>query len=164
MAGLAPPRVPAKLVPVFTPAELSKLERACAGRSFAQRRDTTVIAVLTATGIRLSELAGPRYDPRRPAVQRRQVGLDKRGDKLSCPGRCLTWQVQAVCARSSVSFSDRAMNPKVLRGLPLRLAAMRARSPAECTDRSVPLGRYWRSSPLVFSFEPRCQGECGLQK
>jgi integrase/recombinase XerD len=60
MAGLQPPRVTDKLVPVFTPDELSRLERACAGRSFAQRRDTAVIAVLTATGIRLSELAGLR--------------------------------------------------------------------------------------------------------
>jgi site-specific recombinase XerD len=58
MAGLAPPRVPAKLVPVFTSEELARLERACAGRCFAQRRDTAIIAVLTATGIRLSELAG----------------------------------------------------------------------------------------------------------
>jgi site-specific recombinase XerD len=62
MAGLQPPRVPAKLVPVFTPGELARLERACAGRSFTQRRDTAIIAVLTATGIRLSELAGLRCD------------------------------------------------------------------------------------------------------
>ena len=59
MAGLQPPRVPDKLVPVFTGDELSRLEQACAGRSFAQRRDTAIIAVFTATGIRLSELAGP---------------------------------------------------------------------------------------------------------
>ena len=66
MAGLAPPRIIAKLVPVFTPGELSRLEQACAGRSFAQRRDTAIIAVLRATGIRLSELASLRYDPRDP--------------------------------------------------------------------------------------------------
>ena len=60
MAGLAPPRVTGKLVPVFTAEELTRLERACAGRSFTQRRDTAVIAVLTATGIRLAELAGLR--------------------------------------------------------------------------------------------------------
>ncbi len=27
------------------------------------------------------------------------------------------------------------------------------------TDKSVLLGRYWRSSPLVFSFEPRCHAQ-----
>jgi site-specific recombinase XerD len=57
MAGLQPPRVTAKLVPVFTSQELTRLEHACAGRSFAQRRDTAIIAVFTATGIRLAELA-----------------------------------------------------------------------------------------------------------
>ena len=50
MAGLAPPRMAAKLVPVFGPGELTRLEHACAGRSFTQRRDTAIIAVLTATG------------------------------------------------------------------------------------------------------------------
>jgi hypothetical protein len=32
------------------------------------------------------------------------------------------------------------------------------------TDRSVPFSKYWRSRPLVFSFVPRCQGECGSAK
>jgi site-specific recombinase XerD len=60
MTRLRPPRVTAKLIPVFTGQELARLEQACAGRSFAQRRDTAIIAVFTATGIRLSELAGLR--------------------------------------------------------------------------------------------------------
>jgi site-specific recombinase XerD len=60
MTGLQPPRVTAKLIPVFTGQQLARLEQACAGRSFAQRRDTAIIAVFTATGIRLSELAGLR--------------------------------------------------------------------------------------------------------
>ncbi|MGH3070205.1 MAG: tyrosine-type recombinase/integrase [Streptosporangiaceae bacterium] len=63
MAGLRPPKVTSKLVPVFTSQELSRLARACAGRGFAQRRDTAIVAVLKASGIRLSELAGIRYDP-----------------------------------------------------------------------------------------------------
>jgi hypothetical protein len=29
-----------------------------------------------------------------------------------------------------------------------------------CPDREVPLGKYWRSSPLVFLLLPRCPGEC----
>ena len=44
----------------FTGQELARLEQACAGRTFAQRRDTAIIAVFKATGIRLSELAGIR--------------------------------------------------------------------------------------------------------
>src|SRR5579859_4177163 len=56
MAGLAPPHVPDRPVPVFADGDLDRLQRACAGRSFAQRRDAAIIAVLRATGIRLSEL------------------------------------------------------------------------------------------------------------
>jgi site-specific recombinase XerD len=58
MTRLRAPRVAEKLVPVFTSEELSALEKTCQGRSFAQRRDAAIIAVLTATGIRAGELAG----------------------------------------------------------------------------------------------------------
>ena len=63
MARLRPPKVTAKLVPMLASGELAKLERACQGRTFAQRRDHAIICVFRATGIRLSELAGIRYDP-----------------------------------------------------------------------------------------------------
>jgi integrase/recombinase XerD len=72
MAGLRPPHVPDSPVPVFAAGDLALLERACAGRSFQQRRDAAVIAVFGATGMRLSELAGIRYDPRDP----QRSGLD----------------------------------------------------------------------------------------
>jgi hypothetical protein len=39
MAGLKPPRVPGQAVPVFAEGELARLERACAGRGFQERRD-----------------------------------------------------------------------------------------------------------------------------
>ena len=41
---------------------------------------------------------------------------------------------------------------------------MSSRSCWVWTERSVPLGRYWRTSPFQFSLVPRCQGECGSQK
>jgi site-specific recombinase XerD len=66
MAGMRPPHVPDKPVPVFTGEELRQLERSCAGRGFQERRDAAMIAVFKATGIRLSELAGIRYDPGDP--------------------------------------------------------------------------------------------------
>src|SRR4051812_2887053 len=56
------------------------------------------------------------------------------------------------------------LQPRVFRGLLLRAIATAARSSALCTLRSVPFGKYWRSSPLVFSFVPRCQGLWGSQK
>src|SRR6266702_21389 len=65
-----------KLIPVFTSGELSNLEKACQGRTFAQRRDYAIMAVFRATGIRLSELAGIRYDPDDP--QRSDVDLQYR--------------------------------------------------------------------------------------
>jgi site-specific recombinase XerD len=83
MAGLRPPHVTAGLVPVFTGAELARLERACAGRGFAQRRDAAVIAVLKASGIRLSELAGIRYDPHGP----RRSDLDLWQREISMRGK-----------------------------------------------------------------------------
>ena len=66
MAGLKPPKRPRQARPGLHRVELSQLERACAGRAFAQRRDDAIIAVFEATGVRLSELAGIRYDPGDP--------------------------------------------------------------------------------------------------
>ena len=85
MAGLQPPHVADKPVPVFTGQELSRLERACAGRSFEQRRDAAIIAVLRACGIRLSELAGIRYDP--DDLRRSDVDLWEREITVHGKGR-----------------------------------------------------------------------------
>jgi len=83
MARLRAPKVSEKLVPVFTSEELSALEKTCQGRSFAQRRDAAIIAVLTATGIRAGELAGIRYDPRDP----RRSDLDLWNREITIRGK-----------------------------------------------------------------------------
>jgi site-specific recombinase XerD len=85
-AGLKPPRVPDKLVPVFTGDEIPRLQRACAGRGFPERRDAAIIAVLEATGIRLSELAGIRHDPGDPRrsdldLWHREITVHGKGSK-----------------------------------------------------------------------------------
>jgi site-specific recombinase XerD len=77
------PKVTGKLVPVFTGEELSPLEKTCQGRSFAQRRDAAIIAVLTATGIRAAELAGIRYDPHDP----RRSDLDLWSREITVRGK-----------------------------------------------------------------------------
>ena len=84
MAWLRAPKVIVTAVPVFTSVELSALEKACQGRSFAARRDAAIIAVFTATGIRLSELAGIRYHPDDPArsdldLQAREIQIRGKG-------------------------------------------------------------------------------------
>ena len=76
MAGLRAPAVRDKPVPFFTSVELSKLEQACRGSTFAQRRDAAILAVFRATGIRLAELAGIRYDPGDP--DRSDLNLERR--------------------------------------------------------------------------------------
>jgi site-specific recombinase XerD len=85
MAGLKPPRVAEKPVPVFTDQEVARLERACAGRSFEQRRDAAIMAVFRACGIRLSELAGIRYDP--DDLRRSDVDLWEREITVRGKGR-----------------------------------------------------------------------------
>ena len=87
MARLRPPPVPDKPVPVFTGDELRQLERACSGRGFQERRDAAVIAVFRATGMRLSELAGIRYDPDDPRrsdldLWHRQITVHGKGRKI----------------------------------------------------------------------------------
>ena len=86
MARLRAPKVAVRDVLVFTSVELSALERACQGRSFAARRDAAIIAVFTATGIRLAELAGIRYHPGDPArgdldLQAREIRIRGKGSK-----------------------------------------------------------------------------------
>ena len=86
MARLRAPKVPVTAVPVFTSVELSELDKACQGRSFGARRDAAIIAVFTATGIRLAELAGIRYHPDDPArsdldLHAREIRIRGKGSK-----------------------------------------------------------------------------------
>ena len=86
MTRLRAPKVAVPDVPVFTSVELSALEKACRGSTFAARRDAAIIAVFTATGIRLSELAGIRYHPGDPArsdldLQAREIRIAGKAGK-----------------------------------------------------------------------------------
>ena len=83
MTRLRAPKVTVTAVPVFTSVELSELNKACQGRSFAARRDAAIIAVFTATGIRLSELAGICCHPDDPA----RSDLDLPGREIRIRGK-----------------------------------------------------------------------------
>jgi len=58
MAGLRPPKVDDKVVPVFTAAELAALLATCKGGGYEARRDHAILSLFRDTGMRLSELAG----------------------------------------------------------------------------------------------------------
>ena len=58
MARMRPPAIPDEPPPLLSDDSIRRLLRACAGRSFEDRRDTALIRVLLDTGMRRSELAG----------------------------------------------------------------------------------------------------------
>jgi integrase/recombinase XerD len=142
MAGLRPPHVAVKPVPVFTSRELARLERACAGRGFAERRDAAVIALLRASGIRLSELAGIRYDP--GDMRRSDVDLLEREVTVLGKGRrTRTVKIGYDAARSLDRYlRARARHPLARRPLPA------TRSPAARSCGSAP-GTGGRSPPAA---------------
>ncbi len=60
MAKMKPPTVPETRVPVISIDDLRRLLAACDGRTFEARRDTAIIRLLIATGMRAGELVGMR--------------------------------------------------------------------------------------------------------
>jgi integrase/recombinase XerD len=55
LAGLKPPRLDQKIVPVLDDSQLRALLRACDGKGLADRRDEAIIRVMLETGIRAGE-------------------------------------------------------------------------------------------------------------
>ena len=115
MTRLRAPRVAVPDVPVFTSVELSALVKACHGNTFAARRDAAIIAVFTATGLRLSELAGIRYDPHDPA--RSDLDLHAREIRIAGKaGRPRTVRIGHQAARSLDRYlRARARHPQAWR-------------------------------------------------
>jgi site-specific recombinase XerC len=57
------PKVTKKARAFFTEEELARLLKTCSGPTFVDRRDTAIMRVFIDTGLRVSGLAGLRYDP-----------------------------------------------------------------------------------------------------
>src|ERR1017187_1965611 len=73
-------------------------------------------------------------------------------------------RIQPVDATHALNRSAGVLKSKVFLGRSFSLRATALSFTCECTDKSVPLGKYCRNKPLVFSFDPRCQGFWGSQK
>jgi integrase/recombinase XerD len=79
MAGLKPPKVGEKLVPVVTDDELGAMLATCKGSGFENRRDHAVISMFKDTGVRRSELAGIALAD--VDVKNREATVTGKGDK-----------------------------------------------------------------------------------
>lgn len=62
MASMHPPTIPQTPVPVVSDDDLRALLQACAGRGYAERRDTAPERLFLDTGCRLGEVAGLKVD------------------------------------------------------------------------------------------------------
>lgn len=62
MAGMSPPSIPDKLVPILADDEISSMIKTCTGKGFVNRRDEAMIRMLIDCGLRVSELCGLRVD------------------------------------------------------------------------------------------------------
>jgi len=79
------------------------------------------------------------------------------------PDKLIT-RFQPIDATISASLAAGVWYPSVIRGRVFSRRAIASRRAWLNPDKSAECGRYWRSRPLVFSLEPRCQGLCGSQK
>jgi site-specific recombinase XerD len=63
MAGVDKPEAKATVKPFLTEADQAALLKVCSGQDFESRRDAALLRILIDTGVRVSGLAGLRYDP-----------------------------------------------------------------------------------------------------
>ncbi|MBV9448767.1 MAG: tyrosine-type recombinase/integrase [Streptosporangiaceae bacterium] len=89
MSRVEGPKVTKKAKEFFTDDELARLLKTCNGMSFADRRDTAILRVLIDTGLRVSGLAGLRYD--QDDESRNDVFLTKRRLRIRLKGGDETW-------------------------------------------------------------------------
>lgn len=76
MAGMRPPAVPEQPVDVVPVVDLRLLLKTCAGKEYADRRDTAILMLFIDTGIRLEEMGGILV-----------AGLDLRGQEVKVLGK-----------------------------------------------------------------------------
>ena len=151
MARPRAPKVNVTAVPVFTSVELSELEKACQGRSFAARRDAAIIAVFTATGIRLSELAGIRYHPDDPAAATSTCTAGRSGSaaRATSPGPS-----RSATRRPAASTATWGPHP-ARTSAPARAVAGREQPRAADRDRHLPGRRPPRAASGVNAYPHR---------
>ena len=98
MAGLKPPKIGDKLVPVFTDDD-GRAAGHLQGRWLPNRRDYAIISVFKDTGARLSELAGLTTDDISP--RDREAVVTGKGDKQRTIGSPTTRPARSTATSAS---------------------------------------------------------------
>jgi len=83
------PKVTKKAKAFFTDEELARLLKTCPGATFVDRRDTAIMRIFIDTGLRVSGLAGLRYDPDDESAN--DVFLAQRRLRIRLKGGDETW-------------------------------------------------------------------------
>jgi site-specific recombinase XerC len=108
MARMSPPKVPEQPVPVLGPEQLTALLRTCSsGQDLESRRDHAILSIFVDAGIRLSECADLRYDPR----DSEQSDVDLDHGVLRVKGKGRRWRTVPI-GRKTVRAIDRYLRSR----------------------------------------------------
>jgi site-specific recombinase XerD len=83
------PKAPVAVKPFFTDGDLAALLKVTAGRDFESRRDHAILRIFIDCGVRVSGLAGLRYDP--DDDEQNDVYLAQRRLRITLKGGDQTW-------------------------------------------------------------------------
>lgn len=89
MARVEKPNAPTEAKPFLTEAELAALLRVTSGQDFESRRDHAIIRIFIDTGVRVSGIAGLRFDP--DSDDRTDVFLSQRRLRVRLKGGDIWW-------------------------------------------------------------------------
>jgi site-specific recombinase XerD len=129
------PKVTKKAKAFFTDEELTRLLKTCSGSSFADRRDTAIMRIFIDTGIRVSGLAGLRYDP--DEEDRNDVFLAQRRLRIRLKGGDETWVPIGKKAAAAVDKYIRARARHPQAASPWLWLGVQGHNTARMTDSGV---------------------------
>lgn len=129
------PKVTKKAKAFFTDEELTRLLKTCSGSSFVDRRDTAIMRIFIDTGIRVSGLAGLRYDP--DEEDRNDVFLTQRRLRIRLKGGDETWVPIGKKAAAAVDKYIRARARHPQAASPWLWLGVQGHNTARMTDSGV---------------------------
>lgn len=108
MVKVDKPAVPEVAKPFLTEAEITAILRTCSGQDFESRRDAAIIRILVDTGVRVSGLAGLRFNPEDD--EKTDVFLQMRRLRVVLKGGDQWW---APIGRRTAAAVDRYLRARV---------------------------------------------------